>query len=134
MSNLINNILNKNRKINFNFSKSLNENIYQVQDKNPDSDLPISPEETSWASLNENNIHFMFKLYIFDHAKHLEYFVSQILKKSNEIDHHPILLIDKNTVDIKLYTRDINDITELDTEYAKYIDEIYEEIDYILEL
>lgn len=115
-------------------SNLLSENIYYPQDTNPENDLPVNPTKTSWKSLSENNINFMFKAYTFDYAKHLEYFISELLKQSNKIDHYPILLIDKDVVDVKLYTRDINDITETDIDFSKYIDEIYEEINYILEL
>ena len=134
MSSLLENIINnKNKNLKFNFSKSLNENIYNVRDDNPDNRLPVVTKESSWQTITDNNVTYMSKSYDFDIYRHLIYFTTTILERTSEINHHPILLIDENIVSIKLFTKDINDVTEPDIELAKFIDEIYQEINYILE-
>ena len=130
---LLENIVAKRNKINFDLTKSLNENIYNIHDVNPDLNLPIETQESSWETININNIIFMRKHYSFKRNQHLIYFVTEILELANRTLHHPIVLIDENIVQIKLYTKDINDITEIDIAHSKHIDELYEEINYIME-
>ena len=130
---LLENILANSRKINFNLTKSLNENIYAVRDENPVLDLPVVTKKSTWETINTNKETYMTKSYKFNLSKHLIYFVSTILERANNVHHHPVVLIDENIVEIKLYTKDINDITELDIEFSKFVEEIYAEINYILE-
>ena len=59
------------------------------------------------------------------------FFLTEVLEKSEEMNHHPILLIDHNKITVKLMTLSMNDISELDLDLAKYIDEIYDDIKYI---
>ena len=53
---------------------------------------------------------------------------------ANRVNHHPIITIDHDSVEITLYTKDINDITESDVGLSKLIDEIFDDIIYIREL
>jgi pterin-4a-carbinolamine dehydratase len=130
---LLENIVAKSRKINFDMSKSLNENIYATRDRNPDNRLPVVTIHSSWETRSESNSAYMIKTYQFDIYKHLIYFTTSILEQANKIKHHPIILIDEDLVEIKLFTKDLNDVTESDIELSKFIDEIYQEINYILE-
>lgn len=134
MSSLLENIINnKNQNLKFDFSKSIFENIAAVRDLNPSDKLPIVTKKTSWETISDKQETYMFKSYSFKFNKHLIYFVTSILEKANNIYHHPIILINEDIVEIKLITKSINDVTELDLEYSRFIDEIYEEINYILE-
>ena len=130
---LLGNIIANSRKINFDLSKSLNENIYVTRDKNPDMNLPVSPKNSSWDTISSHDKIYMNKIYEFKLNQHLIYFVTTILERAGKINHHPVILIDEGIVEIKLFTKDLNDITDLDLEYSKFIDEIYKEINYILE-
>ena len=60
--------------------------------------------------------------------KHLLYFINEAIKKSNELYHHPIISIEKDKATVKLYTHDINDVTEQDLKLSKYFDEIFQDI------
>lgn len=130
---LLENIVANRQKINFDLSKSLNENIYTTRDVNPYNDLPIVTKTSTWETINEKQETYMFKSYSFDLNRHLIYFITSILEKANNTYHHPVILINENVVEIKLITKSINDVTEMDIEYSKFIDEIYQEINYILE-
>ena len=71
------------------------------------------------------------KEYNFASHDHMMYFINEVLRQSDRINHHPKLVIDHNKVSVDLYTKDINDITEADTELSRSIDEIFEDISYI---
>ena len=130
---LLENIVAKSRKINFDMSKSLNENIYAVRDDNPDNRLPVVTRKSSWETLSGADSIYMTKTYQFDIYKHLIYFTTSVLEHASKIRHHPIILIDEDVVEVRLFTKDLNDVTESDIELSKFIDEIYQEINYILE-
>ena len=49
------------------------------------------------------------------------------------MNHHPILTIKEKSVEVELYTLDINDISEQDLKLAKFIDEIYDDCRFIQE-
>tara|TARA_B100000674_G_scaffold264516_1_gene218358 strand:+ start:755 stop:1156 length:402 start_codon:yes stop_codon:yes gene_type:complete len=130
---LLENIIANSQKINFDLSKSLNENIYNARDQNPDLQLPVSIKQATWETIETHSKVYIKNTYSFNLNQHLIYFVTTILEHANKINHHPVILIDENIIEVNLYTKDINDITELDLEYSKFIDEIYKEINYILE-
>jgi len=132
MSSLLENILNKNNKLVFNFSKSLNENIYQNK-YDIEMSLPIEPASnlSGWQEYHENKKNFIGKTYYFDYYKHMIYFINEILSYADLKNHYPELSIKESHVFVSLSTKEINEVTEIDIEYSKYIDEIFDEIKYI---
>lgn len=61
-------------------------------------------------------------------TKHLLYFVNETIKICEEKRHFPEIIITEDYVDIRLFTKDINDVTEIDMQLSKKIIEIYSEI------
>jgi len=49
------------------------------------------------------------------------------------MQHHPALIITSETVQVELYTHDINEVSELDLKLARFIDEIYDDVKFIQE-
>ena len=132
MSNLLENILNKNQKINFDFSKSYNRQN-KIVSYDRDDNLPVQPKESSWENvINHNGVEVLEKTYKFNSLNHLMYFVNELLKKSDSVDHHPDVYISKgDEIKVVLYTHDLEQITDMDVEMSKYLDEIYDDIFYI---
>jgi pterin-4a-carbinolamine dehydratase len=94
---------------------SLNENF----------DLPIRVKKESWEHLT--NPRRIGKNYAFDNAQQIRYFISSIFEQL-DIDRHPVkITIDDHDVSVELYTKIIDDVTEVDLEMARALDEIYEE-------
>ena len=50
---------------------------------------------------------------------------------SEEMHHHPEIIINHTDVTVLLYTRDLNDVTDRDIQMSKKIDEIVEDINVI---
>lgn len=133
MSNILENIVNRNKKINFDFTKSLNQTL--SENLNYDSvPVPIEPKESSWETIQDQNRTYMIKNYKFKNYKHLIYFVTEALEYGHHKNHHPDLNLNKADVSIVLYTHDLNDVTESDIDFSKFVDDLYEEINYINEL
>ncbi len=69
----------------------------------------------------------LVKKFKFKKRKHLFNFVGDILEYENEKQHHGEITIRYKTVTVKVWTHDLNDITEVDTEYARTLNEIYKD-------
>jgi 4a-hydroxytetrahydrobiopterin dehydratase len=95
------------------------------------SDVPVEAKESSWTEFDHGAYTAIEKLYTMKDNDHLIYFINEILKESQRINHHPKIMIDHMNVDISLYTKDINDVTESDIKLSRIIDEVYNDIFFI---
>lgn len=57
-------------------------------------------------------------------------FVKKLLQYEAETRHNAILTVEESSVLINLYTKDLNRVTELDKEYAKFADVLYKDVVY----
>ena len=98
------------------------------------SDVPVKPSVASWETFDYGDYTCIEKKYNFGSFHHLLYFVNEVLTAGNRLSHDPNLSIVGLDIDVKLYTHDINDVTDADLKLSKIIDEIFEDIFYIEEL
>tara|TARA_Y100000593_G_C4312212_1_gene338964 strand:- start:540 stop:956 length:417 start_codon:yes stop_codon:yes gene_type:complete len=98
------------------------------------NDTPITARQSSWQEFDYGEYEGLNKTFDLGSHDHLLYFINEVLNESNRIDHHPIIKIDHLEVDVILYTKDYNSITESDVKLSKAIDEIFNDITYIDEL
>tara|TARA_B100000674_G_scaffold454616_1_gene427709 strand:- start:12019 stop:12414 length:396 start_codon:yes stop_codon:yes gene_type:complete len=130
LNRLIENIIaDKNNEVGFDLSKSYLSNI--AKNKNPDINLPVVAKKSSWDKIDHNNKAFLSKTYVFKNKQHMQYFLNEHLNKSEKNNYEPEVFIKGKTIKVYLSTELINDITERDIEYSKFLDEIYEDIFYI---
>ena len=66
----------------------------------------------------------------FPNRKNLKFFVEELFNYEDEVNHHGKVTVDYETVSIEVYTLNLNSITELDYEYAKTADLIYQDVEY----
>jgi len=94
-------------------------------------EVPLDPKVSSWETVTDNQKTYVRKTFYFSMTKHMLYFLSETIKKSDEMQHHPKMTIDHDEIIVELFTHDINDVSSQDLEIAKFVDEIYEDIVYI---
>jgi len=58
-------------------------------------------------------------------------FVTAILEYEEEIQHHAALRLDEGVVTVSLMTKDTEQITEIDKEFARYCDIVFKDIVYM---
>ena len=68
--------------------------------------------------------------YAFDSQSKLQDFISELLDYQSKTNHSGDIRIDHSEVLIEVYTKDLNSLTELDYEYAKMADMIYEDVEH----
>ena len=69
----------------------------------------------------------LVKKFKFKKRKHLFNFLEDVLEYENETQHHAEITIRYKTVTVKVWTHDLNDITDVDEEYARTLNEIYKD-------
>jgi pterin-4a-carbinolamine dehydratase len=90
--------------------------------------LPVEPHSTgTWDVLqNPNRLH---RRIIFQHPGIMAEFVAALLEYQETVSHYGVISIEAgHDVDISVYTHTLDDITELDHEYAHMCDEIYNDV------
>ena len=73
----------------------------------------------------------LIKDYSFETRIMLERFVIGLIQFENIAGHHGKITIDNKSVRVETYTHDVDDITELDVEYAKYADSLFADMAFI---
>ena len=118
--------INLTKSPNSNFPYLNRENLKDRLDQDS-SDLPLSAVKTSW-DVNEDH---MTRTYQINSRSHFSYFLSSLLDHSAEVGHDPVLTVKYPKINVKLKTDSVDEVTELDIEYSKFIDEIFEDILYL---
>ena len=92
-----------------------------------DDQLPLQVTKSEWQI--ESDV--ISRVYHVDNRRHFSYFLNNILDHALEIGHDPVMIVKFPNISIKLSTHDLDQVTELDFEFAKFIDEVYEDIKFI---
>lgn len=130
---IIENLINKNEKnLDFNFTKSIKENFQT----DIDNKLPIEIEEskTEWENIYDNDGEKLIKSYYFNNHKHMLYFVNEYLKKTKSLHKTANISIQGMIATVILFTEDIMQVSEIDLELAKYLDDINNDIIFIRDM
>ena len=89
--------------------------------------MPIQASQRSeWEVVSDPN-RLMKRFKVSPYEK-LVQFVHALLDYQDEVQHHAKITIESDEVIIEVYTHDVNDVTELDMEYAATADHILEDI------
>lgn len=89
--------------------------------------MPVTPKKASrWERIaSPNRLHASYE---FKTQSEYTLFLAEILGYERETGHRAKLVCDYPSVTIEVYTRDVNEITEIDLEYAKAADDIYKDV------
>ena len=85
--------------------------------------LPVVPLQ-AWKTTEK----YMEKTYEFASSSDRNVFLFQVLGMEEDRGHNADMLVKEKSVKIRVFTRDLNKVTELDKEYAHLADSIYAEI------
>ena len=105
-----------------------------VQEPTPDisinfkrsGEVPIKVTKNMWEVVASPNR--LKREFEFDDYQSQKAFLDELLNYQEDTQHHAKIIIDHRTIIVEVYTQDVNDITELDQEYAKMADEILEDV------
>jgi pterin-4a-carbinolamine dehydratase len=86
------------------------------------ADLPVIPTN-KWKK-TESSIE---KKFLFPDKIQRNKYIRKLFEYEEDVGHHAEIFIVDNEVMLSLSTHDVNKVTELDKEYARYADELYKE-------
>ena len=89
-------------------------------------DVPVKVTKNMWEVVTSpNRLKREFELQDYQTFKA---FLDEVLEYQESMQHHAKITIDHYAVIIEVYTHTVNDITELDQEYSKTVDQIFEDV------
>jgi|TARA_Y100000310_G_scaffold74386_1_gene70624 4a-hydroxytetrahydrobiopterin dehydratase len=94
--------------------------------------VPVQAVEVTWVV--EEGPERLVRTFSFPDLSTRNWFVSEIMEKEKETEHHGKILIEGNDVKIEVQTHDLNRVTELDQEYAAYCDDVFGDVGFMREL
>lgn len=94
--------------------------------------LPVKPKEgflpviamNTWKKSDD----YYVKKFEFRTQSHRNEFVKQLFEYEDEVGHNAKMVVNEGLVVLMLQTKDIERVTELDKEYAKYADAVYKDV------
>lgn len=91
--------------------------------------VPIVPQQKNkWEIISSPNR--LSRSYDFESSEIMKIFLNESLDYQESVQHHGKFLIENQKVTIEIYTHDVEDVTEFDLEWAKMIDDIYEDVQF----
>jgi len=90
--------------------------------------VPIQPDESNWKILD--NPERLARAFLFNDPRQRDAFIKELLAYQDENRHHSKITITFDKVIVETYTHDLDKVTELDKELAKFCDELYEDVAY----
>ena len=92
------------------------------------ANLPIHPRTFDWKLLQDPER--IGKKFDFSDFKTMFSFVLNLMKYQEEIGHHADIYLQHRSVSVELFTHDVNSVTELDLEFARYCDDLFTDVGY----
>lgn len=89
-------------------------------------DTPIKPDIMKWRVVTDPE-RFM-RRFEFSTRDRLIDFLGEIFELERELNHNAKITIDHLHIDIEIYTKNVDCITEIDIEYTKAADMIFEDV------
>lgn len=88
--------------------------------------LPVAPKAVTWSVDRQNRC--LTRSYEFrDHERMCD-FLRELLDYESSTGHYGKLLCEYPAVTVSVKTHDVDDVTEIDKEYAKHCDHIYDDV------
>lgn len=98
--------------------------------------LPVSPKDAEAPVIAVDRWKIvdgvLTKPYKFRRIEDRDSFVMALLSYEREVQHNAIITIDHDSVGLRLVTKDVDRVTELDKEYARYADVLFRDLVYSL--
>jgi len=85
-------------------------------------EVPVSISDSTWEIVTSPNR--LMKTFHFDTFERMKTFLNELLNYQEDVGHHAKLTVDSQKIIVEIYTHGVDDITELDTEYAVMADAI----------
>lgn len=91
-------------------------------------DTPIEIKSSQWTHVNRGNYECLERIFSFSEAKVLLFFLVEAYKIFSRHNHYPDMLTSEFNIKVRLYTKNINDVSDVDIMISKSLAELYDDI------
>lgn len=93
--------------------------------KTESAEIPLSAAvpRSTWEKCQSPGM--LKKVFGFDNPEQQKFFLIELLDYQNQMNHHADINISESNVEIRVFTRDLNCVTEVDYELSRVVDMIY---------
>lgn len=98
-------------------------NMQKTKTLNENTEQPISPKGTGWDHLADPNR--LRRIFSIENQCARRLFINDVLNLADQSMHGIIVRIRGDETEVEIYTEELNDVTNMDFEYAKDVDEMY---------
>ena len=108
-------------------------NIFDYFDnKKKELTLPVPVKDPEWETVTEDYKTCLYKRYDIPDVTYLKYLTCEIIDMCSQLNHMPVLEIDEHCIGVCLYTKHINDVTDVDLKLSKDIDAIAKDVIFLM--
>ncbi len=104
------------------------EDLVEIPNVKITLDMPIVPFKETWEVVEKPQR--LLKDFKFENFFYLKNFLNELLEYQEELNHHGTITVNHLSIRVEVFTHDVEEVTEIDLEYAKAVDLIYEDIQY----
>tara|TARA_Y100000817_G_scaffold274072_1_gene234126 strand:+ start:183 stop:566 length:384 start_codon:yes stop_codon:yes gene_type:complete len=88
----------------------------------------VAQQKNQWEVIPSPNR--LSRSYDFENSEILKIFLNEALDYQESVQHHGKFVVEHKKIIIEIYTHDLDDVTELDLEWAKMMDNIYKDVQF----
>ena len=96
--------------------------------------LPVEPKEAEAPLMAVNRWreveHTLIKTYQFRRDGDRDKFLLNIINYEKQVQHHATIIVQADRIGLRLTTHDVERVTELDKEYARFADVLFRDVVY----
>lgn len=90
-----------------------------------ESATPIKPKPSTKKWMRKENPGRLVRTFEIEDEKRFNRFVYAVLEHQRSVNHHAKILVDYLKVTIEIYTHTVEDITEMDLDWARDVSALY---------
>jgi pterin-4a-carbinolamine dehydratase len=95
-----------------------------------DNEPPVEVYKKKWEVVVEDGINKLIRAFSFDDPRIKASFLLEVIDYEEQVGHHPHIEIMEDVIKISLWTKGIEDVTEIDIEFAEEVNMIAADVLY----
>lgn len=105
--------------------------LFENFDTNPSDEMPVNVTDAQWEEKSDDQKNYLYRSYTFEDSILFKYFINKLIEMGANTNHHPEVYFFQSNIQIKIYTADLNDVTEADINMSREIDKIVNDLNYL---
>ena len=98
----------------------------KVLTESPGRSVPIGVKKQTWSKTSDPES--LQRTFTFSDTERLIYFLEDVIQMQNAMGHHGIITINENKVSVRVFTKMLERVTDLDVEWADKVGKIFDDV------